>query len=360
MVTRSDFGTSKDGEKVSLYRIENKNGAYAEILDYGCAVRSIVVPARNGSMTDVCLGFDTIEAYENDDAHHGAAIGRFANRIAGARFSLNGKAYALFANDGGNCLHGGKKGFDRHMWTLAAKSDESVTFRRVSPDGEEGFPGTLTVEIKYSFTDDNELAIEYSAECDADTPLNLTNHTYFNLNGVQSDDALDHELTIRAAFITEQGPGLLPTGRMLTVDEDLVDLNNETPFDFNGAKAVGRDIALDDPQLKLAGGYDHNYVLDGSGFREAATVSSPVSGIDMLIFTDRPCMQFYSGNFLKGAVGKGGRAHKKHAGLCFETGGFPDAVNRPEFPAAILKKGETFYSKTLYVFESVEGHKYTF
>ncbi|MEA4911035.1 MAG: aldose epimerase family protein [Oscillospiraceae bacterium] len=352
MLTKTSFGQTKNGESVSLYRLTNGSGAYAEILDYGCTVRSIVVPARTGMMTDVCLGYDTLADYEADDAYMGAAVGRFANRISGARFTLNGETYALAANDGPNCLHGGGTGFDRRVWEAVRCDENAVTFRRVSPAGEEGFPGTLTAEIRYTFTDDNELVIQYAADTDADTPLNLTNHTYFNLDGLQSDDALEHLLSVRSAFITEQGAGLLPTGRLLAVDEDLFDMHNDTPFDFNSAKAVGRDIALDSEQLRIAGGYDHNFVLDGAGYREAASLYSPESGIELLIFTDAPCVQFYSGNFLRGRIGKGGRAHRKNAGVCLETGAFPDAVNRPEFPTAILKKGERFYSKTACIFST--------
>ncbi|MEA5051424.1 MAG: aldose epimerase family protein [Oscillospiraceae bacterium] len=355
MVTGTEFGVTSDGERVSLYRIENRSGAHVELLDYGCIVRSIVVPSGGDALTDVCLGHDTVAAYEQDGAHHGAAIGRVANRISGARFLLDGKEYTLAKNDGENCLHGGVRGFDRRVWELADKQEDSVTFRRLSPDGEEGFPGNLTAEIRYTFTEDNELSVEYAAQSDADTPLNLTNHTYFNLDGPRSENALGHVLSINASFITQQGPGLIPTGRMLAVDADVFDRNNGTPFDFSEPKAVGRDIGADCEQLHIAGGYDHNFVLDGSGFREAALLRSPASGIGMYVFTDCPCAQFYSGNFLDGRIGKGGRAHKQHAGLCFETGGYPDAVNRPEFPPCILKKGESFASKTLYAFSAEEN-----
>ena len=203
MITKSDFWFTKDGEKVTLYTVKNKSGAYVEILDYGCTVRSIVVPARNGEMTDVCLGHEDMEAYEKDDSFLGATVGRFANRIGGAKFTLNDKEYKLFVNDGENTLHGGQKGFDKYVWKCVDEEENFVTFARLSPDGEENFPGNLELEVKFTFSDNNEFEIEYKAKSDKDTPLNLTNHTYFNLDGIQSTSILDQTLQLNAAFVTE-------------------------------------------------------------------------------------------------------------------------------------------------------------
>lgn len=361
MVTKSDFWFTSDGEKVSLYTIKNKKGAYVEVIDYGCTVRSIVVPARNGAMTDVCLGHENMEDYEKDDSFIGATVGRFANRIGGAKFTLNGKEYKLFVNDNGvNCLHSGKKAFDKYVWEYVSETENSVTFSHFSPDGDSNFPGNLTVEITYGFSDDNELTIEYKAKSDQDTPLNLTNHSYFNLDGIQSESILDQTLKLNAAFVTEAGEGLIPTGKILPVDENLFNFNDVTPFDFTQPKKLGRDIEVDNQQLKVANGYDHNFVLDGSGYREIAVAHSDESGITMRVYTDRPCVQLYTANWLAGMVGKGGRKHVKRCAFCLETQEFPDAVNKPEFKSCILKAGEEFYSKTAYAFESAEGNAVSF
>ena len=362
MVTKSDFWFTSDGEKVSLYTIKNKKGAYVEVIDYGCTVRSIVVPARNGAMTDVCLGHENMEDYEKDDSFIGATVGRFANRIGGAKFTLNGKEYKLFVNDNGvNCLHSGKKAFDKYVWKYVSETENSVAFSHFSPDGDSNFPGNLTVEITYGFSDDNELTIEYKAKSDQDTPLNLTNHSYFNLDGIQSESILDQTLKLNAAFVTEAGEGLIPTGKILPVDENLFNFNDVTPFDFTQPKKLGRDIEVDNQQLKVANGYDHNFVLDGSGYREIAVAHSDESGITMRVYTDRPCVQLYTANWLSGNVtGKGGRRHVKRCAFCLETQEFPDAVNKPEFKSCILKAGDEFYSKTAYAFESAEGQTVTF
>ena len=341
---KSAFGVTKRGEPVTLYRLENKAGASVELLDYGATVRALQVPDKNGRMTDVVLGFDSIDGYEKNEAYLGAFIGRYANRIGGARFVLeeNGesRAYRVTANEKNRCLHGGAQGFDKCMYEVTEEGDAFV-FSRLSPDGEEGFPGNLSVRVAYRLTEENALEISYLATTDRKTVINLTNHSYFNLNG--AGNILNHTLMIDAASITETDENFNITGNLLPVCG--------TPFDFREKKTVGRDIKNDHAQLRYGSGYDHNFVLNGQGFRRIASLEGDESGIVMDVFTDMPGVQFYAANFLAGGpVGKGGRVHENHGALCLETQNYPDAPNQKSFPCAVLSPGSVYETRTTYAF----------
>lgn len=344
VATQFNFGRTKDGRSVTAYRIENGRGASAVILDYGCVVQSLCVPDAQGDFTDVVLGYDTVREYEENDGYMGAAVGRVANRIGRGVFELNGRTYRLACNDGENHLHGGIRGFDKVFWEAEATED-GLALTRLSPDGEEGYPGSLEVKITYSLTDGNALRIVYDAVSDADTLVNLTNHSYFNLNGGGS--TLGHTLRIFADAFTENDPSCLPTGRLLPVAG--------TPFDFREPKQIGRDIFWDNTQLWYGAGYDHNYVLpDGSGtamLKAAAVLYGPETGIGMTVWTDRPGMQLYTGNHLTPRQGKNGSMIDRRGGLCLETQIWPNATAYPHFPSPILKAGERYHSETAYQFE---------
>ena len=343
MITKSAFGTTGAGEAVSAYRLVNSRGASAVILDYGGTVQSLCVPDKNGTMVDVVLGFETVGEYEKHDAYLGALIGRFANRIGRAEFTLDGKRYALAKNDGENHLHGGFKGFDKYVWN-AEIAGNVLVFNRLSPDGEENYPGNLSVSVAYELTEDNALRISYDADTDADTLVNLTNHSYFRLGGA---DVLGHELQVFADAFTENDAHCLPTGRILPVAG--------TPFDFRTPKAIGRDIGADDEQLRCGGGYDHNFVLsDTAALKRAAVLSCAESGIRMTVFTTLPGMQVYSANMLGERRGKPGQPLFPRGAVCLETQLFPNAPALPHFPSAVLKKGEHCRTETVYRFDTVE------
>lgn len=342
--TKTPFGHTKENETVTLYRLENANGAYVELLDFGCRLRSICVPNKNGILTDTCLGYATIADYEADNASLGAAIGRHANRIGGASFTLNGTTYPLEQNNGRNHLHGGSKGFAFRMWN-ATYQDETLTFTRSFPDGEDGYPGNLDMKISYTWNDKNELTITYEAISDTDTVYNVTNHAYFNLDGKEDSSVLNHELQIFASAITENDDESLPTGVILPV--------KGTPFDFNNFKSIGQDIAQDHIQLKYGTGYDHNFILNGEGFRKAAVLQSPDSGIRMTCFTDQPGIQIYTANFLKDCKGKYGGEFFIRNSVCLETQHYPNATNIPEFPSVIIKANEAFTTTTRYTFDII-------
>jgi aldose 1-epimerase len=348
------FGRTKDGEAVTGYCLKNTRGAMATVLDYGGTVQSLQVPSRrghdaSGSLVDVVLGYDTVQEYEENDGYVGAVIGRFANRIGGGKFTLGGKTYQLARNNGDNHLHGGLKGFDKMLWQ-AEEQGNTLAFTRISPDGEENYPGRLTVRVAYTLTEDNDLRIVYDAETDDDTVLNLTNHSYFNLNGKGS--VLGHNLTVFADMFTESDAGCLTTGKLLAVDG--------TPFDFRAPKPLGQDINLSDTQLVNGGGYDHNFVLSEERRREsqvmkkAAVLYSAGSGIRMTVLTTEPGIQVYSANSLTLRTGKKGSLMGRHDALCLETQVWPNATSFPHFPSAILKKGEHYHSETVYRFEAVE------
>jgi aldose 1-epimerase len=342
-VTSQPYGKMPDGTPVEIYTLSD--GAYeAQIATYGGVLVSFKSPDRNGKVSDVVLGFDNLDGYVANfngpaDAFFGAIIGRYANRIAKGSFTLDGKRYSLPRNNGENTLHGGPHGFNNVVWKGRAIPG-GVELTYLSKDGEEGFPGNLSAMVRYTL-EKGELRIEYSATTDKDTVVNLTNHAYFNLGG--SGDILNHQLTLRASRFTPVDAGLIPTGEFKPVEG--------TPFDFRKATAVGARINVNDEQLHLGHGYDHNWVLDSGGkkFAEAAEVYDPVSGRVLTVLTDQPGIQFYSGNFLDGSIkGKGGMPYQLHAALCLETQHFPDSPNHPNFPSTELKPGQRYHTVTIY------------
>lgn len=335
-ISTFSFGTLHDGTPVTAARLTTVRGASVTILDFGATIQSLRVPNRDGGLTDVVLGYDDAASYESDGDHLGATIGRVGNRIGGAAFSLGGKTYELAKNDGENHLHGGVVGFDKRMWTMCA-SDDKIVCERLSPDGEEGYPGNLRVRVTFTLTEGNALRIAYDADTDADTLVNLTNHAYFNLDGGGS--VLEHTLQVSAERFCENDAHCLPTGKLLDVDG--------TPFDFRAPKRLGADIGADDVQLRNGGGYDHNYCLAGT---RAACLCAARSGIVMAVETDLPGMQVYSGNFLSGKAGRGGAVMRARDAVCLETQLYPNATNCYGFPSPILRKGKHLHSETAYLF----------
>lgn len=342
-VTKRDFGTLSTGEKVSLFELKNSSGAYVEIIDFGGAIHSINVPDKNGVIGDVALGYDTVEGYEKQGKFIGALIGRHGNRIEDAKFRLGRRCYTLGKNDGRNNLHGGFKGFDKKLWT-AAVDGEALILKYTSCDGEEGFPGTLTATVKYTFDDNNALMIDYTAVSDADTVCNLTNHCYFNLDGQGSGSIENHSIKINATHFTVGNSECLPTGYVAKVEG--------TPLDFTDYHVIGERINSKHEQIVFAGGYDHNWCPDGEGFRHMATLKAAKSGRVMEVYSDLPGMQFYSGNFLDGTApyGKGGKPVEKRDGLCLETQFYPNAMKFDNFEKPILRAGDTYHHVTVYRF----------
>ncbi len=347
-VTRASFGTLPDGTPVDVYTLTNANGLEVRAITYGGIIISLKTPDRTGQLGDIVLGFDTLEGYLKSSPYFGAIIGRYGNRIAKGRFTLDGKTYTLATNDGANHLHGGVKGFDKVVWQAEpVQNDKSVAviFTHTSPDGDEGYPGTLQVRVTYTLTDENTLEVDYHATTDKATPVNLTQHSYFNLSGAGSGDVLGERLQIDASHYTPVGAGLIPTGEIAPVEG--------TPFDFRTATAIGARINDDNAQLKLAGGYDHNFVLDRNqgGLAPAARVVDPASGRTLDVETTEPGIQFYSGNFLDGTItGKDGKVYPHRGGFCLETQHFPDSPNQPNFPSTILRPGQEYKSTTVFTF----------
>jgi aldose 1-epimerase len=347
-VDKTKFGTTKDGQAVDLFTLTNANGIVARVMTYGALLTELHVPDRAGQTADVVLGFKTLEAYEGAHPYFGATIGRVANRIAKGAFKLDGQEYALATNNGPNHLHGGVKGFDKRVWkaqTVPATGGVAVKFTCTSADMEEGYPGTLTATVVYTLTDRNELRLDYTAATDKATPVNLTNHSYFNLAGDGNGDILGHELTIMADRYTPVDDTLIPTGEIASVRGTVMDFNRSTPIGTRIAQVPGPP----------PGGYDHNYVLTHGGgvLAMSATVRERSSGRMMDVLTSEPGVQLYTGNFLDGTLtGKAGVAYKQHFGFCLETQHFPDAVNHPNFPSVVLKPGKTFKSTTVYRFSA--------
>ena len=328
-------------------------GVEAAITTYGGAVVSLKVPDRNGKLGDVVLGFDSVDGYVEGKSYFGAIIGRYGNRIGHAQFTLDGKTYTLAKNNVENSLHGGTKGFNKMVWKakeIPAKDGQALELTYLSKDGEEGFPGNLKVRVVYTLTDSNELKIEYSATTDKKTVVNLTNHSYFNLAGVGPGmgDILGHMLMIEADKFTPVDSGLIPTGELRDVAG--------TPFDFRQPTAIGARINSDEEQIKLGGGYDHNFVLrrkPGDPISLAARVEEPKTGRVMEVWTTEPGVQFYTGNFLDGSAhGKGGVAYTKRSAFCLETQHFPDSPNQPKFPSVVLNPGERYHTTTIYKFST--------
>jgi aldose 1-epimerase len=348
------FGTTASGQPVQLYTLVNSNGMRADVTNYGAIIVRLLAPDRTGRMDDVVLGFDTLDAYLRETPYFGALVGRYGNRIANGRFTLDGKTYSLATNNhpgGVPCaLHGGLVGFDKVVWEatpLLVANTAGVSLHYVSADGEEGYPGKLDVTVHYWLTNANELKILYSATTDKATPVNLTQHTYFNLRGEGNGDILGHIVTINASRYTPVDKGLIPTGELAPVAG--------TPLDFTSPHAVGERIHAPDTQLALAGGYDHNWVIDraGAGLAPAATVYEPSTGRTLEVWTTQPGVQFYTGNFLDGTLaGKRGVPYQARSGLCLETQHFPDSPNHPSFPTTILRPGEKYETATIYRFSA--------
>lgn len=345
LIDANKFETTINGKKVSLFTLKNKVGTTCQITNFGGRLVSLWVQDKKGQFIDVVLGYDNIEDYQKAGAQYiGASIGRFGNRIANGKFTLNDSTYVLTKNSGDNQLHGGTKGFHNVVWDASLLSKSELQLNYLSPNGEEGYPGNLSVQINYRLSNKNELQISYSATCDQDTPINLTNHSFFNLNGAGKGKITDHLLSVNADMYIPIKEGGLPTGEIHSVED--------TPFDFTQTKAIGKQISNSHEQLKLGNGYDHCLVLKGRGMRFVAKLSSPKSGIFMDVITNEPGIQLYTGNYLNEQVhiGKNGKAYKKRTAVCLETQHFPDSPNQAHFPTTILKAGNTYESNCTYQF----------
>jgi len=343
------FGKLPDGREVSLYTLTNASGSEVKIIDYGATVVSLVVPDRNGKMEDVVLGYDSLQGYVDGKTYFGAIVGRYGNRIGKGKFSLEGRNYQVTVNDGENSLHGGKIGYNKVLWNVTAMTDSlepALALTYISPDGEEGFPGTVTLTVTYTLTNKNELSIDYKGTTDKITVLNPTHHSYFNLSGSFTNTILDHVLIIEADSITPVEKGLIPTGVLASVAN--------TPMDFRKPTVIGTRINDQYEQLVLGKGYDHNWVLRNynGNVRKAAEVYEPKSGRVLTVYTDQPGIQFYSGNFLN-SNDKGKRfEYQRRTGFCLETQGFPDSPNKPQFPSVTLKPGQVYHQTTMYQFST--------
>jgi aldose 1-epimerase len=346
---RAVFGTLPDGRLVEAHTLVNASGVELTFLDYGGVIQCLRVPDANGVFADVTPGYETLDGYIADTRYFGALIGRFANRIAGGVFELDGRRYSVAPNDGDHHLHGGPGGFANVLWTVETfegRSGTGAVLSHVSPDGDGGYPGELDVRITYTLSDDNELRFDYFATTSAPTPVNLTQHLYFNLGGNEAGSVLGHELVLRASSFTPVDESLIPTGEIRPVAG--------TPFDFTARRTIGESLAVDDEQLLRAAGYDHNFVIDGARagtLVRAATVRDPRSGRTMDVETTEPGIQLYSGNYIAGGpVGKDGIEYAGHSSFALETQHFPNSPNEPLFPSTILRPGDEFYSTTIYRF----------
>jgi aldose 1-epimerase len=351
-VTKTTTSAVYAGKPIEMVTLKNSHGMEVQAITYGAIITSIKVPDKNGTIADVVLGFDSPEPYwhEPTPPYFGAVVGRYGNRIAKGKFTLDGKSYTLPINNAPNSLHGGDKGFDKQVWTVTTKDAAnlpSATFSRTSPDGEEGYPGTLQARVTYTLTDKNELIVDYHATADKATPINLTQHSYFNLAGEGSGTILDHVLTIDADRYTPVDTTLIPTGELAPVQG--------TPFDFRKPTAIGARINDPNPQLKNGSGYDHNWVLNrkAAGLQHAVTVTDPKSGRTLDISTTEPGVQFYTGNFLDGTIkGKGGKVYVLRSALCLETQHYPDSPNQKNFPSTILQPGKSYDTRTVFAFSA--------
>lgn len=339
-----DYSVTSDGQQVKQYVLVNKQGMKAVLLNYGAVITELHVPDGKDGLVDVVWGYDSIAGYEVNTPGLGSAIGRNANRIGKAQITINGKVYELQKNNGENNLHGGNPGYNRRMWKGLIADDNKVEFSIESPDGDQGFPGNAKVKISYTLTDDNELRIGYEASADQDTIFNLTNHSYFNLEGQESDNVLEHQVWMDADAFTPTDDGLIPTGEIRSVEG--------TPMDFRSFHALGERIEEDYEPLKQAGGYDHNYVLNNEGaYALCCKLKSLKTGIVMEVYTDLPGMQLYCANFLdEEAGGKNGRVYGKRSAVCFESQYFPDAVHHENFKSPVFRAGDKYCSMTGYKF----------
>jgi aldose 1-epimerase len=351
MMRREEFGTTPEGQAIQLYFLTNKNGVEAAITNYGAILVSLKVPDRAGQFADVVLGYDRLDHYVADQRFFGGTIGRCANRIANGKFTLDGVVYNLARNRAENHLHGGNRGFHKVVWEASEVSvtdDQALQLKYSSPDGEEGYPGNLAVQVTYTLTNEDKLQIEYAATTDKSTIVNLTNHSYFNLAGEGIGNIVSHRLMLSAEHFTPVDPNLIPTGELRRVAG--------TPFDFTQAEPIGARLNGDDEQLQFASGYDHNFVLRDDkvdAVMLAASVHEPTTGRNVEVWTTEPGIQFYSGNFLDGSIrGKGGKVYGHRSGFCLETQHFPNSPNEPRFPSTVLRPGERFQSKTIYAFSA--------
>lgn len=342
-ITRKEFGRTKNGELASLFTLQNENGMKAVVSDFGAVLVSLFVKGGDGVLRDVVWGYDSVAGYENNGVYLGSTIGRNSNRIGGAVYELNGETYVLDKNDGNNNLHGGFQGYNARMWEASVnEADNSVTFSLESPHMDQGFPGNAHVTVTYRLTETDGLVISYTGVADQDTIFNMTNHSYFNLDGAESDSVLEHKVQIQADEFTEADAESIPTGRILSVEG--------TPMDFRSYRVIGADIEADYEPLKFGAGYDHNWVLkECEG--PVAKMHSDQSGLTMEVYTDLPGMQLYVGNFLAGEVGKDGKKYLRRSAACFETQFFPDAIHHPEFASPVFKAGEKYATTTCYQFK---------
>lgn len=340
-IQKSEFGVLPDGRPVTQFKITNRMGAAVRLTDYGAILLGLEMPDLQGVMADVTLGFDTLDQYINgNDPYFGATVGRFANRINEGRFTLDGVDYNLAVNNDSNHLHGGLKGFDKVLWDEELPdgiSGSSIGFSYTSPDGEENYPGTLKVSVTFELSNENALKITYEAKTDKTTIINLTNHTYFNLSGGESDTILDHEIELNAGSYTPVNSNMIPTGEIISVEN--------TPFDFREPKLIGHDI-------DKVGGYDHNYILSDD-LEYDVRISDPISGRVMEMSTTEPGVQFYTGNFLDVLTGRDGTVYNKHAGFCLEAQHYPDSPNQPQFPSVVLTPSEIYRQNTVYRFSLI-------
>lgn len=349
-ITKTSFGKTTDGQSVDLYTLTNARGMKATITNYGGIVTSLTAPDRRGQFADVVLGYNDLDSYMRPPfPYFGAIVGRYGNRIAKGRFTINGVEYKLAVNNGENHLHGGIKGFDKVVWTATetrSAAGPALALTYVSKDGEEGYPGNLRVRVVYTLTNNNELKIDYTASTDKDTVTNLTHHSYFNLAGEGNGDILDHRVVLKASRFIPTDSGSIPTGEIRNVAG--------TPFDFHMPTAIGARINQDDEQLKFGNGYDHTWVINGRAgtLRQAASVYEQTSGRVLEVWTTEPGVQFYTGNFLDGVTGKSGKPYPRRSGFCLETQHYPDSPNRPNFPTTTLRKGATYRSTTIYRFSA--------
>lgn len=350
MIEIFSFGKIEYNKQVSLIKITNKTGAFVMLYNYGCTIISIYVPDSQGNLTDVCLGYESLEEYRTQDGYVGMLVGRCANRIAKGAFSLNGVSYQLKTNNCLNHLHGGIEGFNSKVYDFEIKGN-TVRFTAFSEDGEECYPGKLKIEAEYSFTDSNELILNYRAVSSKDTIVNLTNHAYFDLNGQGSGAAMEQKAMIFSGGITEIDKNLIPTGNIIPIKKN-------SPFDFSELKALKQDIGAEDEQLKIAGGYDHNFVISENyetgygiyGLKKAARLVGENTSIAMEVYTTQPGMQMYTANFLTERKGKNGKTYRENSGVALETQNFPDAVNHENFPSPVLRAGDIYSQTTIYKF----------
>jgi aldose 1-epimerase len=339
-IKESPFGTLPDGRTAQLFTLRNSQGTVIRVTNYGLIITDIQTADSKGQLGTIVLGFDNLEQYLQKHPFFGAIAGRVANRIARGKFSLNGKEYSLAINNGPNHLHGGLKGFDKQLWEVTRVGSNALEFGYLSKDGEEGYPGNLRLKVTYTLGDNNELQIDYFAETDEPTPINVTNHSYFNLSG--ADTVREHRIRLNADHYTPVDDTLIPTGQIAPVQG--------TPFDFRQEKTIGQDLDKLKPQFP---GYDHNFVLNGpaGSMKLAARVVEPGTGRTLEVHTTEPGMQFYSGNFLDGTLkGHGGKVYQQYAGFCLETQHFPDSINQPNFPNTVLKPGQPYRSQTIFRF----------